>query len=738
MPFLLMLAALQDRDEVEAARRTFTPPVTRALLEGRIPAPEGFDDAMAKRIGRERFESIRAGRQSVGGLDNDEAALALVALGVNPESLKAPPDAGGGPHERRELSVRATGATYKAAAGGTSGFFKTGQDADLVLSAIGFNDAGGPLLFNHPMGIAGDDDHLLLADTYNNRVLVWSRLPTGNEPPDLVLGQKDFTTNDSGAGRDQMNWPVNVATDGIRVVVADTENFRLLVWTAFPTRSGQPADLVIRGADRKGGLKVTKSRFIWPWGVWTDGTKLAVTSTMGGGLLIWNEFPTKDDQPADLVLTGGGHLGTPRTITSDGRSLVVGDHNPKAPGAKGSGTYFWRTFPTSDEAPYDFFMGSPTGGHSGTWLRGTAMPDGRWILFAETMHVWDAFPRDEKDRPDLSIRGFDFRGGDHVGSVPAGGRLYICTGNLNKIVVYNEMPARADQRPDFAIGAPDLETNTLDTHFIISNPVPASNGRSLFVSSDFDRRLYVWKQRPDESAAAPDYVYDLPSGPTGIAVWKETLALAGHQTVMLWKRLPLAGEKPDVTIEERIGSVKFDTLRGVAIDDRYFYLSDFGTGKVHVWEGIPTPDAEPAFSLDFEGVGRISSDGTWLAVAPYVNQSIHLYRVDELGPDARPNIVGPNFDGGRFNQVPSAQVSGGRLFVAEAAGSKVHVWKSVEDAIAGRRADVLLGAASFDDMAPEQARDKVHYSWAVCFDGDYLWVGETKFSERLLRFSPSP
>jgi hypothetical protein len=63
-----------------------------------------------------------------------------------------------------------------------------------------FNTAGGPLVFNHPSGIASDGSRLLLADRNNNRVLVWNRLPAANDPPDLVLGQPDFSTNSSGGG----------------------------------------------------------------------------------------------------------------------------------------------------------------------------------------------------------------------------------------------------------------------------------------------------------------------------------------------------------------------------------------------------------------------------------------------------------------------------------------------------------------------------------------------------------
>ena len=53
-----------------------------------------------------------------------------------------------------------------------------------------------------------------------------------------------------------------------RVIVADTNNDRVLIWNSFPTRNGQPADVVLKN----NGL-------IWPWGLWTDGARLVVSCT---------------------------------------------------------------------------------------------------------------------------------------------------------------------------------------------------------------------------------------------------------------------------------------------------------------------------------------------------------------------------------------------------------------------------------------------------------------------------
>jgi len=646
------------------------------------------------------------------------------------------------PPREGEIAVEFVESHYRVAGGKTSGWFHTGQDADIMLSGIDFNNSGGPLIFNHPSGIASDGQHLFLADTFNNRVLVWNTPPAGNVPPDLVLGQKDFISNDPGSGRDQMNWPFGVATDGKRLVVADVNNARILIWNSMPTESGTPADIVLEGggsawetpppegfSERLPGAA---------WCVWTNGEKLVVSNTWGGSsVLIWNTFPTRDNQPADIVLRGGGDIGTPRHITSDGNCLIVGDHNARVEGQSEQGSFFWKTFPTVNDQPYDFYMSKGFG-----WLRGAFLSDGRLMLLGgdkPELRIWNSFPQDEDDEADivLELESAGLWAWDYESVAVVGNRIYFSQGNFNRVVGYNSIPAEPDQEPDFVIGSPDLSTNTLETHFFIQNGVPASNGESLFVSSDFNRKLYVWKNLPDQSGAYPDIVYTLPRGPWDIALWENTLALAGYDTVYIWKRLPLEGNLPDVVLQG-IGSEKFRELKGVAIDDRYFYLADYGAGKVYVWEGLPDEKLNPApkFTIEVNGPWRLDSDGEYLLVDTIFDQSIKVYRVASLSANSVPisSIGGV----GRVNLPQAATVSQGHLFIADSGFNRVLAWESIEEALSGKwPPDEILGKTNLGDRQPSIGRDKLFNPSGLSFDGSYLWVGEFKFSNRILRFSPS-
>lgn len=632
---------------------------------------------------------------------------------------------GGSPSPPTEISVEFTNATYPIAVGNPTGSFQTGQDADIMLSGIDFNNTGGPLLFNHPAGVDTDGTRLVLADMFNNRVLIWRTSPSHEVEPDVVLGQPDFTSNDPGTGRDRMNLPVQVSLGGGHLAVADSNNHRILIWNSVPTQTGTAADLVLDGG------QVGKSHFLWPWGVWTDGRKLVVSGTGSGNVVIWNTFPTRDNAAADIVLTGGGKIGTPRMIISDGTSLIVGDHNAKVPDKLENGTFFWRRFPTVDDAPYDFFMEDP-GRNPDAWFRGTFTPDGRLFVLGATLYIWNSFPTDDGDSPDLSITSYNFRTGDAGGVAVAAGRVYVSSGNSNKVVVYNSIPADASRPPDFAIGSPNICTNTLDSNYFIANPVAVSDGTSLFAASDHDLKLHVWRNIPDQSGAHPDFVYTLPFTPWGAAIYGRKLALAGAQSVYVWDELPQRGELPSRTFRERIGSVEFQNLRGVAIDDRYFYLADSTANKIYVWSGIPSANSEPAFTLAVSGPRRLSSDGTYLTVAQPFEAKILVYPVRGLTATTTPTAVGPP---GLFNLPASAYASSGRLFVADQSNNRVEVWSDIQTALAGREPDLVLGEMNLTDTTPEIGRNKTFYPASVFHDGKYLWVGEFKFSGRLLRFS---
>src|SRR5699024_8454858 len=93
---------------------------------------------------------------------------------------------------------------------------------------------------NQPTAVWSDGSRLVIADTGNNRVLIYHAIPNSNgAAANVVVGQPDFTSNGSSAARDTLNRPKGVFASNNQLIVADTGNNRILVFNTFPT-SNQP------------------------------------------------------------------------------------------------------------------------------------------------------------------------------------------------------------------------------------------------------------------------------------------------------------------------------------------------------------------------------------------------------------------------------------------------------------------------------------------------------------------
>ena len=84
---------------------------------------------------------------------------------------------------------------------------------------------------SEPVSVAYDGHRLFVGDASQHRVLIWNALPANdNQPPDAVLGQSDNAIGSASVGT-----PSALASDGTNLFVADTENRRILVFSAGDT-----------------------------------------------------------------------------------------------------------------------------------------------------------------------------------------------------------------------------------------------------------------------------------------------------------------------------------------------------------------------------------------------------------------------------------------------------------------------------------------------------------------------
>lgn len=329
--------------------------------------------------------------------------------------------------------------------------------------------------------------------------------------PDVVIGQPDYVKRDINLTQTGMRQPTYVHSDGRRVVVADTENNRVLIWNSIPTQNGQPADLVLGQSSfttATTSLTPSAQRLRAPQGVWIQGNRLFVADSLYHRVLIWNNFPTSNNQAPDIVLgqpdftttrpsnilddaiaVSASNLLNPVSVTSDGRRLYVADlgHNR---------VLIWNSIPTSNNQPADVVVGQPD----------LTSAESRFSNNSSKLCAADGKDSNGKDvfparcAATLSLPRF---------AMSDGQRLYVADSGNDRVMIWNDIPVTNGRAADVILGQPDEFRNVVSDENpffgenvneqlrsavdIIRTPVSlAHDGFNLYITDPFNRRILVY------------------------------------------------------------------------------------------------------------------------------------------------------------------------------------------------------------------------------------------------------
>ncbi len=335
-----------------------------------------------------------------------------------------------------------------------------------------------------------------------------ARCPLCGGQANIILGQPDITTvtAPSPPTAASMRLPIGVASDGTILAVADTDNNRILLWKSLPTTTGQPADLVLGQPDfvsfSAGSPKATTMR--GPQGVWVQNGMLFVADTGNNRILIWTSIPTSNNQPANLVLgqpnfTSGGQydltnlslttaaslLASPTSVTSDGTHLFVADLGFNR-------VLIWNKIPTQNQQPADVEVGQLNMANS--------IPNDAAELCASNGTDSNGNPT----YPNTCLKTMQFP----RFALSDGTRLFIADGGNDRVLVFNNIPTTNGAAADAVLGEPDEFTDVVTSTTSIlttgpplvqsaSNvtPTPTSlawDGTNLYVADPSDYRILVF------------------------------------------------------------------------------------------------------------------------------------------------------------------------------------------------------------------------------------------------------
>ena len=316
---------------------------------------------------------------------------------------------------------------------------------------------------NTPTGVASDGTHLAVADTLNNRVLIWNSIPTAmNQPPDVVVGQSSFTTNafpGDTPSATSLRGPQGVWLQKGMLFIADTLNDRVLIYNSIPTTNGAAADLVLGQPNLTTWVQVNiadqntsaaANNLLTPVSVTSDGTRLFVTDLGYNRVLIWNSIPTTNQQPADV------EIGQPNMTTG---------------------------------IPDDAF----TCTENGTAVTCGTTPTGTNVIIEQAALCTVSNGVDSNNNPTypnlceytLSVPRF---------ALSDGTNLYVADGGNDRVLIYTPIPTANAAAANIVLGQTDFLTDApTDGADTMDDPSAlAWDGTNLYVADTYNQRILVY------------------------------------------------------------------------------------------------------------------------------------------------------------------------------------------------------------------------------------------------------
>lgn len=610
--------------------------------------------------------------------------------------------------------------------------FVIGQPDPATIANFGYglNGPQGVLLFRD--GGASGQRKLAVADTLNNRVLIWNQIPQRPEdrtPPDVVLGQPGATTNVSnngGISAKSLSRPVSISSDGQRLIVGDNTNNRILIYNSIPTRSGSAADSYwgqrnFNTATQQATPLPSALSSTWVFAMPLPGRGLYVADNDWSRVLVFDDLPTSTALPqfvigqvsGTVLVPGSGATelkGSAGAPYSDGMSLFVTD--------TGNNRVQTYALPVQSNAP------------AAQRSIGQSCPSSK-VANAMCMSAPSG-----------------------VVATDCGGSqcLWVVDSGCHRILRFRGTNSSAE----LVLGHPDVTTRaanngTAPTAATLNGPKAiSSDGQQLAVADTANNRVLLWNQLPSTANQPADVILGQPTptlslinapprvdglslqGASSVATDKTHLVVAdpGFHRVLIWNQIPQNGQTPpdvvlgqaDLTQASVNGGSptatqsSFNTPVSVSLDEGRLAVADQGNHRVLIFGQLPSQNNAPADLV----IGQ-----------PDFVSSLPNHTAGSNPPPSDNSLFSPGW----------VHQQGGTLFVADTSNHRVLIYKRPYDASAlPIRADVVIGQEQMttqdvNHLGPSAA--SLNQPGAVISDGARVLISDTA-NNRILIFSALP
>jgi NHL repeat len=605
-----------------------------------------------------------------------------------------------------------------------------------------------------PADVAVANGIVAVADRNNNRILLFktSDVAAYKQAAYVVLGQPDGASYVPNGDQqtptgDRVSGPGGIALDGTHLIVADTENHRVLIWNSMPTASGQAADLVLgqatfsdhrpnhgRGDTNGDGYSDANANgFFYPTGVASDGTHLFVADRLNNRVLVWNTFPTANDKAADAVI-GQADFTTSVSNRGSGAFAYVANGLNLPTGLALVGTTLWIADTENNRVVrWDDATSAPTPGAFVGQANGTTVANPNYQPPAAATNV--GFPTSNATTSGSVLRP--------RGIAIAAGRLFVTETDSSRVHMFDATTyaplGELGQSSDTAGTANAVGVNASS----LASPLGvAATSSTLWVADSANNRLlgYDLTTAPATGAAATLVL----GQPTPVSNGFNETSTAAAGTTSQPHGLALANGKLYIadTSNNRVLVLTTPVMAGQMPSSVY--------GQPDLSLALPNSGGSPS-ATTLSGPQGVFADSARVIVADTSNNRVLVYDANATTGAATLVLGQTNFTtaapnaGGATASVlqgpTSAYSNGTSLWVADTGNHRVLVWNTFPTSN-GQPADIVIGQASMSGMLSNQGNaaasaSSLSFPMGITVANGITYIADSG-NNRVVRFSTAP